>query len=175
MIAILKKVTNLDITAFKWCMARKYASEIAVVSRWISRCGDGGLYILLGFALMRLDRENGIPFFQTGLLAFSIWLPIYFVLKNTVKRNRPEDLFQDFKAFLIPSDQFSFPSGHTAAAFIMAALVCVYYPPFTPWAYSCAVMISLSRVFLGVHFPTDLLAGAAFGSLSAVAAIAILN
>src|SRR4030065_481960 len=123
MIAILKKVTNLDITAFKWCMARKYASEIAVVCRWISRCGDGGLYLLLGITLARLDSQNGVPFFHTGLLAFCIWLPIYFVLKNTVKRNRPEELIQGFKAFLVPSDQFSFPSGHTAAAFLMAALV----------------------------------------------------
>jgi len=175
MVAMFKKVSHLDVTAFKWCMARKYAGEIAAVSRWISHCGDGGLYFLLGITLAYFEPVRGMDLFVTGILAFTIWLPTYFFIKNTIKRNRPEIKIQGFKAFLVPSDQFSFPSGHTAAAFLMATLISVFYPAFTLLAYTMSVMISLSRVLLGVHFPTDLLAGAALGSLSAVIAINILG
>jgi membrane-associated phospholipid phosphatase len=62
-------------------------------------------------------------------------------------------LTQSNNGLLFASDKFSMPSGHTAAAFLMATLIAQFYPDWSILAYSWACAISFSRVFLGVHFP----------------------
>jgi len=171
----LDKISRYDTVAFKWCLTRKYSNQVARVSRWISRSGDGVYYLVFGLMLLWLDPSAGKQFFQCALLGFCFELPIYLILKNSVKRQRPNDLFRQQFAYLTPSDKFSFPSGHTAAAFVMATMVTIYYPSFGLLAYLLATLIGSSRVLLGVHFPTDILAGMVLGLSSAFAALSILD
>ena len=175
MAILLDKITRYDIEAFKWCLSRKHSEQVARVSRWISRLGDGIYYLVFGLFLLWLEPVHGKEFFLCALLAFAFELPSYLILKNSIKRQRPNDVLQEFVAYLAPSDKFSFPSGHTAAAFLMATMVSYYYPPFTSLAYLVATMIGSSRVLLGVHFPTDILAGMVLGLSSAYAALTILG
>jgi len=174
MALLIDKINSYDLLAFKWCLSRKYSEQVARVSRWISRLGDGVYYLIFGLVLLWLEPAHGKEFFQCALLAFCFELPSYLILKNSIKRQRPNDVLQEFVAYLVPSDKFSFPSGHTAAAFLMATMVSYYYPPFTPLAYLIATMIGSSRVLLGVHFPTDILAGMILGLVSAYSALTIL-
>ena len=67
-------------------------------------------------------------------------------------------------ATLLPPDQFSFPSGHTITAFAMASSLSAFYPALLAALLFCAVSIALSRILLGMHFLTDVLAGAALGA-----------
>jgi undecaprenyl-diphosphatase len=62
-------------------------------------------------------------------------------------------LLQELVAYLVPSDKFSFPSGHTDAAFVMTTVVTYYYQPFSVRASTVATLIGSSRVLLGVHSP----------------------
>ncbi|MCB1877426.1 MAG: phosphatase PAP2 family protein [Chromatiales bacterium] len=169
---MLETITRYDADAFRWVLGRRNARQFAQVCRWISHLGDGLPYALLGFGLFLWEPLHGKAFLLTGLLAFAIELPAYLLLKNTVRRNRPQDAIGDFVAHIVPSDRFSFPSGHTAAAFVMATLVGGFYPGFLAVAVTVAGMIGASRVFLGVHFPTDILAGVALGHASALLALA---
>ena len=172
---LFKKINRFDLVTFHWCNSRKYSPQIAAVSRWISHCGDGIYYFLIGVALALYEQTYGLTYFLAVLLAFSIELPLYLILKNSIKRRRPNDVIAEFVAFLIPSDKFSFPSGHTAAAFVMATLTSWYYPAFTTAAFTLASMIGLSRILLGVHFPSDILAGAILGAASAFVSLSIVN
>ena len=108
------------------------------------------------------------------MAAFLLELPLYVWLKRRIRRPRPADAEASLRAFIKPSDRFSFPSGHTAAAALMATLVAVHYPALTALAVPLAVLIGLSRVVLGVHFPTDILAGAVLGSLCAGMSLVLL-
>ena len=171
MAMFLEKIGYFDLCTFKWCLTRRYSRQVARVSRWISRLGDGIYYAIFGAILIWLDADKGQPFFSACLLGFAFELPAYLLVKNTIKRQRPHDAIQEFVAYLVPSDKFSFPSGHTAAAFVMATTIAQFYPSFAALAYTVAMMIGTSRVLLGVHFPTDILAGMFLGVASANTAL----
>jgi undecaprenyl-diphosphatase len=104
------------------------------------------------------------------LLGFTLERPLYLVLKNVCRRDRPEATLK-IPSFIIPSDRFSFPSGHTSAAFLVATLVSAFYPALAPLLFSWAIMVGMARVILGVHFPTDTLIGAVMGSTLALASM----
>lgn len=161
--SMIRTIHHIDEVAFRWCVTNSHSHELAKVSRWISRTGDGPLYAILGLTLVLLEVQYGMSFVEAALIAFAIELPIYLLVKNSIKRNRPHDAIQGFHAFLKPSDKFSFPSGHTAGAFLMATLISHYYSDFALLAFSMATLVGCSRVFLGVHFPTDILAGIFLG------------
>ncbi|WP_261844586.1 phosphatase PAP2 family protein [Aliamphritea ceti] len=141
--------------------------HMAVFSRWISRLGDGIAYLLFGLILFWLEPVDGSEFFQASLLTFSIEVPLYLLLKQLIKRNRPCDHLNGVTPAIKPADQFSFPSGHAAAAFAFASMLSLYYPSLSETALIIAGLIGLSRVLLGVHYPTDILAGAVLGTGSA--------
>ncbi|WP_445426597.1 phosphatase PAP2 family protein [Alishewanella sp. HL-SH06] len=143
--------------------------SIKKLSLALSRCGDGPLYLLCALLIWQFEQHQGQLFFQSCLLAFAIELPLYLLLKNVIQRERPRGAAQHgWTPAIRPSDRFSFPSGHTAAAFLFAWLLAAFYPAFTPYYLLLASGIGLSRVLLGVHYLTDILAGATLGSAIAL-------
>ncbi|MCV6589164.1 MAG: phosphatase PAP2 family protein [Marinobacterium sp.] len=166
-----EKLSSFDLFAFYWCQGYSRIQAVQFISRQISRCGDGPLYLGLALMLAWLEPQYGVAFLQVGLLAFLIELPLYLLLKNSIRRARPCHRYNDCTAAIEPSDRFSFPSGHAAAAFVVATLLGHYYPALTGFSYSLAVLIGVSRVMLGVHYPCDIAAGALLGISSAVLAL----
>lgn len=174
MFAIVKTIKKFDLLTFRWCMARKHSADVAAISRWISRLGDGYCYLILALLLIAFEVQHSNELFTTALAAFGVELPLYLLFKNTIRRNRPAEAITGFSAFLAPSDKFSFPSGHTAAAFLMATLIASFYPEYTLLSYSTAALIGSSRVLLGVHFPTDIVAGIVLGVGAASLALELM-
>jgi undecaprenyl-diphosphatase len=169
----LQKLNAFDTRAFFWCNGYgQHAPEMAG-SRWISRLGDGGLYLILGLTLALWEPEDGQAFLLVGLLAYGIELPLYLLLKNTIRRDRPCHRLQGFRAAIEPSDKFTFPSGHTAAAFVFAMLLAQFYPSLMLPGFILALLIGSSRVLLGVHYPTDIAAGALLGITSTLLALGV--
>jgi undecaprenyl-diphosphatase len=160
----LALIHQLDVMLFYWTMNRHHLELLAKISRKVSHSADGFAYPFMALLLYVYDTAHGAVFAQAMLLAFALERPLYWVLKNGLKRNRPSAILPNYESFIIPSDQFSFPSGHTSGAFVTASLLMVFYPPVAAIAYIWAVTVAISRVTLGVHFPTDTLAGAVMGS-----------
>ncbi|OOF12620.1 phosphatase PAP2 family protein [Salinivibrio sp. PR5] len=154
-------IQRFDHTVSYLCLSHRFSAATAKVARVISHSGDGPLYAGIGLAAWWLDGAFGLWLLCTGIVAFAIELPIYWVLKRSFRRARPSQL----PAFITPSDLYSMPSGHTAAAFLMASLISTFYPPLAAVAFIWAGLIGLSRVLLGVHFVSDILVGAALGLL----------
>ncbi|MEI6067895.1 MAG: phosphatase PAP2 family protein [Methylococcaceae bacterium] len=164
---LLYSIHKYDVFMFTWLINTRMHSPLTKVSRHLSKTGDGPLYLLV---IGTLFWHEGIQslFLKTILLAFLIERPVYFVLKNGLKRNRPEAALTNFRSIIKPSDQFSFPSGHTSAAFMMATLLSYYFPPLIIPLYCWATLVGCSRVILGVHFPTDILVGVFLGISTAL-------
>ena len=155
-------LSKVDMILFQWLYGHTLNRDCRVI-RWISHSGDGHLYLLLGMTLWSFEPKHGGIFLYTALMAYALELPLYIVLKKTIQRQRPCDLFKNLNAHITPSDKFSLPSGHTAAAFLMACLLSHFYPSLAIPVYLWASLIGLSRILLGVHYPGDVVAGGALG------------
>ncbi len=168
---VLKQIHHLDVLAFYWCMTRKRRQLFTSLSRCISFTADGPLYFVISVFLYFNDQTDWLALV---VLAFLIERVLYFVAKNSFKRSRPAEALDNFTSFIRPSDHFSFPSGHTSGAFLMAYFFCQWMPEFYYVWYAWASKVALSRIFLGVHFPTDTIVGAVLGTSCAFLTTGIL-
>jgi undecaprenyl-diphosphatase len=130
----------------------------------VSKSADGWLYLSLPLLIYMMEKTQFVSLVVLALVGFIIERSIYYVIKKSIKRPRPPEAIDGFKSVVIASDEFSFPSGHTSAAFFFCTFICLTLSiSFWP-LYLWAMLVGASRVFLGVHFPTDILMGAVLGT-----------
>jgi len=125
-----------------------------------------------GVGLVNKDAYTFDTGVMVGLSEASAYV-IYIVLKDVViKRDRPYAALSDVHTMhLDTADKYSMPSGHTTAAFAIATALTLRYPKpyvYIP-AYLWASFVGYGRVYMGLHYPSDVLAGAALGTASALA------
>ena len=146
--------------------------------RWIrfwmlaaTRMGDGWLWYSLGAILLAVGGPRGYEAVGAAGSAAILGIFVFKALKHLSRRPRPCQLQPHCWARILPPDQFSFPSGHTMTAFSIAIVVSYFYPTLQGPLYFLALSIGLSRIVLGMHFLSDVLAGAILGSALGIASI----
>lgn len=148
-----------------WIRQTLSCAFLDAVMPYITKFADSGIgWILLALVLLipRKTRRMGA--------AMGVALAIGFVtgnllLKNLVARTRPFLFDSSIELLIAPPHEFSFPSGHTLASFECAVAVFCYRRKWGVAALLFAVLIAFSRLYLQVHYPTDVLCGAILGSL----------
>ncbi len=150
--------------------------------RWVrlwmicaTRGGDGWLWYLLGAMLAAVGGAPGAQAVQESTLAAGAGIGLFLWLKRVTGRKRPCALEPHCWSRLLPPDQFSFPSGHTITAFAVAVPLVSHFPGMGPGLWFCAVSIGVSRILLGMHFLSDVTAGAILGSLLGQIAHSLLH
>ncbi|WP_274053299.1 phosphatase PAP2 family protein [Thalassomonas haliotis] len=161
---MLSDLYQYDLRMLLWCRKSRFYPQFITFVRGVSRSGDGYLQLSLPLVYGLIYPEDSWQFMSLILIAFSIERPLYLILKNTLKRRRPPQVVAHFTSVIAPADQFSFPSGHTMAAFLLAGIALGYLGMVALPLYLWAFAVGCSRVILGVHFPSDILAGACLGT-----------
>ena len=141
---------------------------------WATRAGDGWLWYALGAALLLFGDERRFAAVAAATLAAGCGIALFLQVKKATGRRRPHCFKPHCWVTLLPPDQFSFPSGHTITAFAVTVSLSRFYPELTAGLLFCAVSVAASRILLGMHFLSDVLAGAAIGTVLAFGATAIL-
>jgi undecaprenyl-diphosphatase len=137
---------------------------VRVWALWATRAGDGWLWYALAAAVLVFGGPERFLAVGCAALAAGIGIVLFLNLKRISGRRRPTCFQEHCWATLLPPDQFSFPSGHTITAFAVNVTFSVFYPDITAALVFFAVSVAASRILLGMHFLSDVLAGVAIGT-----------
>jgi undecaprenyl-diphosphatase len=139
--------------------------------RWVrlyvlsaTRGGDGWLWYAMGLAILVLGGKTRFEAAGAAGISSVLSILLFLWLKRLTGRRRPCHIEPHCWATLLPPDQFSFPSGHTMTAFAVAVPLALFYPTLMIGLFFCAVSIAMSRILLGMHFLSDVVAGALIGT-----------
>jgi undecaprenyl-diphosphatase len=142
--------------------------------RLASRLGDGVFWYVLMTALLLHYQAAAVIAVIHMLVAGGSGTLIYKFIKHKTLRPRPFNVSPDVVCMSKALDQFSFPSGHTLHATVFS-IVAVYYFPVLIWlVLPFSLMVALSRPILGLHYPSDVLAGALIGAVLAAVSICLV-
>ncbi len=155
--------------------------------RWIrywmiaaTRLGDGWLWYSLAAILLLFGGPQRFAAVSTATLAATVGVGVFKLLKKLSHRQRPCQLEPHCWSKVLPPDKFSFPSGHTMTAFSIALVISYFYHGVELAVFFFACSIAISRIVLGMHFLSDVLAGAILGiglgcgALTAFAAMGLI-
>jgi undecaprenyl-diphosphatase len=164
----LQRLAALDES---WCLRFNGASRSATlcqILRLSSRLSDGVFWYALMLGLLIVDGESAVLPVLKMALAGGTGTLVYKMLKHRTARPRPYQVNQAISLGIAPLDQFSFPSGHTLHAVAFTLVAVTYYPMLAWVLFPFTTLVGAARPVLGVHYPSDVLAGAAIGALIAV-------
>lgn len=129
-----------------------------------TRLGDGWLWYALGMILVLFGGDRRFLAIGAGALASATGILLFRALKRTSQRQRPCEIEPHCWASILPPDKYSFPSGHSITAFALALSIGLFYPDLQGCLLAVAFLIATSRIILGMHFLSDVLAGSAIGA-----------
>jgi len=169
--AYLQRMHQLD---SNMCVAVNHTSQYKLIRnsfRLVSRLGDGVFWYGLMTALLCLKGAAALqPVLHMATIGLLGTL-LYKWLKGKTLRPRPYEVRQEITLAGMPLDKFSFPSGHTLHAVIFSMIALHYYPQLALILLPFTLLVALSRVVLGLHYPSDVLAGALIGATLAALSI----
>jgi undecaprenyl-diphosphatase len=135
-----------------------------VVFAWTSRLGDGWAWYALAVALLLVEGTSAVPTVAAMAAAGLIGSAVYVVLKRGIRRPRPGAVRAGLILTVAPLDRFSFPSGHTLHAVCFSVVVAAHAPVLAGLVWTFTALVAMSRLVLGLHYPSDVLAGGILGA-----------
>ncbi len=137
------------------------------VMLFFSTIGSSGLIWIAGGLDMLLTKKYRKAGILLLICLVITWVLNDMLIKNLIQRPRPYITLSELKALVPLRTDYSFPSGHTSTSFACAYAAVRSNGRRWVWVYAVAAMIAVSRLFVGMHYPSDILAGILFGTLIA--------
>ncbi len=161
----LKRFDDLFIEIINRKMGNRYMDYIMYR---VTNLGSAPFSALIIFLLVFFGNNKlkniGVEIF----VVLGISQIIVHSLKKLLSRERPYNILEQLNTFGINLKDYSFPSGHTAASFSIATTIALNIPKISIIVFLIAIVVAISRIYLGVHYPTDVAAGIIIGCLSSI-------
>jgi undecaprenyl-diphosphatase len=163
-----------DRALLKWLLALPHPQTLNWVFHVASAAGIGGsLYLVVAAALLAAGQIDWKDAARIVIAIALVHAVVDLALKPWVARVRPPVAVADIRPFMEPPDSASFPSGHAANAVGGAIVVSRVWRRWQPLVWVVSGLVAVARVYLGVHYPLDALAGAVVGAVSAWLALIV--
>lgn len=161
-------ITSLDGQILLFIQEHIRCGFLDVIMKAASWLGDNGLVWIIAAVLLLIFPKTRRGGLDTALCLAAASALNNLGIKNIVARARPYTVIEGLEILVEPLSSFSFPSGHSCSSFAAAfAIAMAFRGKGGGWAFLPACIIALSRLYVGVHYPTDVLCGAALGVLVA--------
>ncbi|MDP1636372.1 MAG: phosphatase PAP2 family protein [Gallionellaceae bacterium] len=167
----LQQIKTWDAELCAFCNRQSRSITVRNLFRLASRLGDGVFWYMLMIVLLLEDGTAALPAVLHMIAVGLVGTLAYKFIKGKTLRPRPFNVYPAIKCVGKTLDQFSFPSGHTMHAVGFGIVAVAYYPVLFWLVWPFALLVALSRPILGLHYPSDVLAGAALGA--AIAGISL--
>ena len=172
--AMLERLNQYDQQAFALVFIQDQRAAVVRTANILSRSGEGYLHLLTLIVAWQLQLSVFTALAVLTLTAFTLERCLHKLLKRSFQRPRPEAAFSGLNRLGCASSTFSFPSGHSSRAFLLATVLFVTFGKMAVITFVWASAVAISRVVLGAHYPGDILAGAAVGCcITLVTALAL--
>lgn len=171
---VLGFITTRDMRVMRRCNDWMAPHWIRLWMICATRGGDGWLWYAIGLAVLLFGGADRFRATGAAALASAAGIWLFLILKKAANRPRPCAIVPHAWATLLPPDRFSFPSGHTMTAFAVATPLMTYYPDLSLGLLFCAVSIGVSRIVMGMHFLSDVVAGGLLGALLGIVSVLVI-
>lgn len=161
---MLNKIKTID-DRILFNIKRLHRQKLNKLMIVITKLGNNGMIwftIAIPFILNKEYRNIGVKMILALLLSGFIG---EILIKHIVARVRPSSFLLQEELLIKEPITYSFPSGHTSSSFAASCILASYFGPLSIPAFIFAVLMGFSRLYLRVHYPTDVLAGAVLGAL----------
>ena len=167
----LQQINDFDLELCQACNDLSRNKSLRELFKLISRLGDGVFwYMLMALLLLRYQAE-ALPAVLHMLAVGLVCTALYKVIKHKTLRPRPFNVHPSIVCGSQPLDQFSFPSGHTLHAVAFSIIAISYFSTLAWLVLPFTFLVALSRPLLGLHYPSDVLAGAVLGAVISIATL----
>lgn len=160
----LQQINRWDVELCVFCNRQSRYLSVRNLFRLASRLGDGVFWYMLMAVLLLRYQGDALPAVIHMLTVGLLGTTIYKLIKHKTLRPRPFNVYPAIVCVGKTLDQFSFPSGHTMHAVAFSIIAVFYFPALLWLVLPFSIMVALSRPILGLHYPTDVLAGATLGA-----------
>ena len=157
-------ITPYEVSLMQRLFTLRERPLLTLVSIAATRLGDGPLWGVAGAVFLACGNGRTRMAVFIAAVAISLSVLLFTLVKKSLQRPRPYESWPQLSCLLTAPDKFSFPSGHTMTAFAATTVFAQLIPGAGLFFLPIASLIGFSRVFLGLHYPTDVLVGALVGS-----------
>ena len=173
---MLQFLSELDGGILLWIQDYLRNPVLTPILKVITTLGNGGaIWILLTLLLLMLPKTRKVGYMMMAALLGTLLIN-NILLKNLVARTRPYEVIEGLTYLVRRPSEYSFPSGHAGSSFAAACVMLRKLPKrYVIPEFVLAVLIELSRLYVGVHYPSDVLFGVISGILISYAAEAVVE
>lgn len=172
---MLNFIQHFDLKILEWISNNLHNPILDKIFIVLTTLGDNGfIWIIIALILLITKKYRKVGLLILCALLLNLIL-VNELLKNIVQRTRPFDAVPTIKVLIAKPSSYSFPSGHTSSAFAAVGIIAHMMKKYRLYFIGLAILIAFSRIYLCVHYPTDILGGVVMGIFCAKVVLIIVE